>query len=662
MSSNQRLNIKQRQQEERRYLMTKRRNELTNRIRKQKKSEYLAKRRGLPADASNQTTSIGDNTNAEQFQLLFQSYCQTPSGHHIDQLNNSLAGHMIATTVNEKDNPLGILNQNDKTLAINFLNILKNQVITSSQQEQQQQHNNNHMQENSDKLFRSALQIMVQLTSIQSTYQKDTCTSFLDGDNEYNYYGHQPVTWSDLILSSSDDDNDDNKTTTSLPSWLDIMIQALSFRKEVELTSTLLGNLLGDGVHRVPKQLKPSLIRSLIQVVSTTPAAAWALTNMIRNDTTSYGKTYCSESEGLLSPALLLQWLQVPTIATQTAWMISSLTAREEENVFYLCGHLSFPSNLVYSLQNPVTHDQVCPLVEALGNIACHASMVPPLLTQMNPPLVPILQHILTQTPSRNKTNPQLLNLAAWLTGCLLIDAGVENHPSTTVAAPVLIPILMERIGSGEDNQYGHKISMLTFEEEREFISALWNSLAWPPQLATQSSVFVSSGSQQRSPPAHFQFSLNITRSTIRALVRHVASNDTDAVLSSVHVLDLMLRLQPNVTSSTSHDELLEMMQEEGLVDALEKVCDSPMEDASEVAADILDDCFYNEDQQDDLHEQRPGNYSWMQISTETANIPAFGGEPSSTTETLIFNGSTDTTKGMGRGRGATLPSWMSRN
>jgi hypothetical protein len=172
----------------------------------------------------------------------------------------------------------------------------------------------------------------------------------------------------------------------------------------------------------------------------------------------------------------------------------------------------------------------------------------------------------------------------------------------------------MGRIGSSiEDNQYGHNISMLSFEEEREFVSALWNTLAWPPQLDAHLSAYVS-GSQRPSLPANLPFALNINRSTIQALVRHVASNDTNAVLASVNVLELMLRMQPNVISSTSHDELLEMMQEERIVDALENVCDSPMEDA----ADILDDYFYNDDQQDNLHEQRPRNYSWMQISSET--------------------------------------------
>jgi hypothetical protein len=140
---------------------------------------------------------------------------------------------------------------------------------------------------------------MVQLSSEQSPPHQDT--TFSDCANKYGHYGHQPVTWTNLILPSSADDNGDSTVSRIL--WLDVMIQALSFGKEMELTSTVLGNLLGDGIHHIPKQLKPSLIRSLIQVTSTTPAAAWALTNVIQNDTTSYGKSYCSELEGLLSPA-----------------------------------------------------------------------------------------------------------------------------------------------------------------------------------------------------------------------------------------------------------------------------------------------------------------------------------------------------------------------
>jgi hypothetical protein len=112
------------------HLMTKSQIELSNRIRKQKKSAYLSRKHGL-ADTINQTTS-NENNNVEQFQLLFQSYCQMPSMYNLEQLNYALAGIMIFNS-RENDNPLVILDQNDKTLAINFLNLLKNQVLTSSQ-------------------------------------------------------------------------------------------------------------------------------------------------------------------------------------------------------------------------------------------------------------------------------------------------------------------------------------------------------------------------------------------------------------------------------------------------------------------------------------------------------------------------------------------------
>jgi hypothetical protein len=282
----------------------------------------------------------------------------------------------------------------------------------------------------------------------------------------------------------------------------------------------------------------------------------------------------------------------------------------------------------------------------------------------MAPPLVPLLEQILTQTPSMNKTNPQLLTQAAWLAGCLLVDAGVENHPSTAVAAPVLIPALMERIGtSSEGQQSGQTVStMLSFEEERELVSALWNALAWPPQLDFvqhhRSSSAFGSGSSQRPPPAHLSFALNISRPTVQTLIRLVTSNDSDAVLASVSVIELILRLHPDESKLPSYD-LLTMMQEEEVVDALEKVCDSPMEDAAELAADILDDYFYNADQDDDHYDQQnPGNYSWMQISEDAGHLPSFGVRPSATEHVV----SRESPSGMGRGRGATLPAWMSKS
>lgn len=634
-SAKTRLTSRQRESAEQRIRMTQRRQELTSRIRKQKKSKYLQKKRSLPCAASANHSVTSDNPTivTGEFKALLESYCQNSVS--LEQLLSTLQ-HFVSSTNNnafgtysipKPDNPLVILEQSDESLAAKFLDCLRQQTAKS-------------LFVNQETLsFQTTLRILVHLTSISSGDSSPTTTS-----TTTEYYGRRPSTWSELLVSPFSLSASTPQPTSPTPSWLEIFVQSLLSSKEVELTSLVLGNLVGDdGAARnifqaVSDDFKTSLVAGLIRSVSpVTPTAAWTLTNMIRNDSVSYARTYCSET--LLSASLLMAWLQEPSLATQTAWMIASLTAREEQTVEYLCGmHPLFLSAIVQSIQNPLQPDQTVPLVQALGNLACHPSLVGPLLTQTTPNLIPLLQNILFTASSRDP----ILIQGAWLAGCLLVDVGVENHPSTTVAAPALIPVLMERLGGGGRSEERISLFMtsMTLEEERECASALWNALDTPPSIDQQHVQHQPSlmNHHIRSSSVQLPFALKISRSTIQSLVRLINSNDSDAVLSGVHVIALLLRRE-------SDQDLQIVMQEEELPDALERVCDSPMEELAEVAADILDDFFYIE------HQNGVG---------DAESLPSWTNGPTSSI-TPTFGIDMENGLGRGRGRGATMPAWMTK-
>jgi len=627
--------------------MTQRRQQLTSRIRKQKKSKYIQKRRGLPCgDVVGSAISINDALMTTEFKSLLESYCRNPVPpeqllptleNFIANTNNSSRNyHSSTAAVRSAENPLVLLEKSDENLALKFLDCLKQQALEA-------------FANKIERSFHSILRILVHLTSISSGDGIGPLTT-----TSMEYYGHHPSTWSQLIVSSSSLTARNPDSIASSPLWLEIFVQSLSSSKEVELTSLVLGNLVGDDVaarkvfQAISNDFKSSMVAGLIRSASPfIPTAAWTLTNMIRNDPVSHARTYCSET--LLSTSLLMTWLREPCLVTQTAWMIESLTAREEETVQYLCAqhhnqHQSpFLSAIVESIQNPLQEDQIVPLVQALGNIACHASLIIPLLTQTGTPLVPLLQQIVTTTTSRNP----ILMKVAWLAGCLLVDVGTEHHPSTTVAAPALVPALINRLG-GRDcgGETGRPMAAMTLEEEREFASALWNALDAPPiaddqQEPPQNSLWTKHPSQ--SSPVQLPFSLNVPRSTLQTLARLINSNDSDAVLAGVHVIDLVLRRE------IDHKILLTILQEEELPDALERVCDSPMEGAANVAADILDDYFYNENlgNREELESSPP--WSRGQPTSATFGF-GIGAEPQ------VANGA-----GRGRGRGATIPAWMTK-
>ncbi len=629
-TTKERLTARQREALERRNRMTQRRQELTNRIRKQKKSKYLQKKRSLPVTGTDPSL-VAPNPTATTAELraLLDSYCQNSVS--LEQLLSALQRVVASTKTNafafgsqQSDNPLVIPEQNDEGLAVKFLNCLRRQTAEAISKQETMP-------------FQTALRILVHLTSM-------ACSNGI-GSSTSDYYGRQPSTWSELIASPTQ--------PSTLPSWMEILAQALSSSKEVELTSLVLGNLVGDDTaagtifHNASNDFKASLVTGLMRSVSpATPTAAWTLTNMIRSDPVSYASSYCTES--LLSCRILMAWLREPSLATQTAWMITSLTAREEETVNYLCGkkHASqeqefpFLSAIVQSIQNPLQPDQTVPLVQALGNVACHPSLVGPLLTKTTPSLVPLLQSILSTTPSRS---PVLMQ-AAWLAGCLLVDVGVEHHPSTTVAAPALIPLLMERLGKGsESRDMGSQfMTCMTLEEEREFASALWNALDKPPgaddhEQGLQPNQFL------RPPSFELPFNLNVPSSTIRSLVRLINSNDTDAAFAAINLVDLLLR------RFDEHQNFQAVMHEEGMPDALDRVCDSPMHHAADIAAEILDDYFCDDNNNDGMEEALEN--IWTNGLPDSA-APAFGVNADNRAPTGL---------GRGRGRGATMPAWMTK-
>ena len=632
-----RLTPRERESSERRTRMTQRRQELTSQIRKRKKSKYLHKKRGLPCSRSDHPVANVDPSHTmAHFKEVIVSFCRNLTSleqllstlkNFVSSTNNNAIGVLDMGNLQHSKNPLVILEQKDETLASNFLNHLREQSVESFA---------NH--ETSS--FETTLRILVYLTSVSSG---DSTASV-----ETEYYGRHPLTWSELLLSPNLLPSSQNSSTSPKPSWLEIFVHSLLSSKEVELTSLVIGNLVGDDsaarsiFQFISTDFKTSMIVGLIRSVSpATPTAAWTLTNMIRCDSVSYARTYCSEKT--LSTSLLTAWLQEPSLATQTAWMVASLTAREEETVEYLCGkyqskqgiECSFLSVITRSIENPSQSDQTLPLLQALGNIACHPSLVRPLLTQTTPDLIPLLQTILNSTPSRD---PILLQ-GAWLAGCLLVDAGLDNHPSTTIAAPALIPILMNRLDGG--CQTSKSMTCLTLEEERECASALWNALDAPPFVAKEQGQQEASlmNHSSRTFHSHLPLDLNVSRSTLRTLVRLIDSNDNDAVIAGVNVIHLILRRDDNFQS------LQPIMQEEEIPDALERICDSRLEAAANVAADILDDFFYI-------------GFEHQNEMVDAGASPSWESEPSAFERAATRN---DNRLGRGRGRGATIPAWMAK-
>jgi hypothetical protein len=709
--TNTRMNPKKAEALERRKRMTQRRQDLTQKIRKQKKSAYLAQKRQISSSLDSTTLldnivvggAQSDRNNIATTRTLFQTISSTTTNDEVifQQLNNLqiiLSTRQSNNSTNKSDErPLILLDSSvdDEHIAVQFLQVLSEWIATKHLTTTTMINNN---VTSSSELTKSALlstnlkiilKVLVDLTSftrstrIGNDGDGDNSTSFAG----QSYYGRVPTTWSELIVKMP---VVASSSSSSSLSWLQLVCQIME-REVVPggsindgiayMCCLIVGNVVGEGsttIQYISSDVKVMVVRTLIAVITASlsqqqqqlpqfnvsAAAAWSLTNLIRNDVTSYGYTFVNDQ--ILSTTILRSWLcQHPTIATQAAWMISSLTSREEDTLRYLATGL-VPS-LLGCLCHPIASDQQVPVLQALGNLASHSSLVPGLIQsiikipgndQSPPPpptnLVSILERMLTDLPSRD---PRFIP-AIWLTGCLLVDTGMPNeHPSTTMAGPALVPVIMNRLG-------GTSTGELKLEEDRELACALWNALEQPPDLFGE-----------WSTDQHFM--LAMPKSTLQVLVKLMKSNDDDAVLASVHVLDLYLRRVggSSMESLQSFQDFMRTLEEEDAVHALEAVCDSHIEDAANVAADLIDDFFAelheDDDDDDDNNNQMNADVNFSYLTENVFdNIDggnAFGAtliNPSSHVGNDVAPAafSTDTNgMGRGRGRGATFPSWMTK-
>jgi hypothetical protein len=540
-SSGGRMTARQAAAQERRDLMTKRRHEMSSKIRKQKKSEYLARKRNLPGSAAQPSTVDCES--------IAQKLVTAPTVENLMTMEQALRNSKLEGT---SENPLVFLQQSNAMTATALIRNLRLFLQSPSQDETV-----------------AAMNILVHLTAISYPASE-------------SYYGQAPVSWCSTLLAD--------------PELFALFNTIIPY---MEQTSVILGNLAGDPsqeIRHALRQAVPALVRAL-QQNPPSPAAAWALTNSIRNDNTASASIYCSDQ--YLSPTLLESMLlcSSPQVATQAAWMVASLTNREPDVVEVLCSCPSFLPNVIRLLEHPpYGEDQLLPLIQALGNIASYEERVPALLSLQ---LAPTVANILKQA------HGPLLQQTAWLAGCLLCDAGLAEHLSTTAAEPILVPVLMHLLSSPQ----------LVLDEQREVVCALWNALALPPSQENGNR----SGIRENIP-------LPDVCPTLPGLVNLLSATDADAVLAAVHLVNIFLRRDPS---------LCHALQEAQVQNALEHVCDSTMHDAAEVAAELIDDFFdQNEDDGDDEVEMDFGTIGFGQ--------PV--GAPSP--------------QGMGRGRGAVLPSW----
>ncbi len=416
--------------------------------------------------------------------------------------------------------------------------------------------------------------------------------------------------------------------------------------------------------------------------------AAWALATIIRGDVTSVASTFCSPSlltSDLLSYGLLAaeqqhQQQSADDISTwsevvdEFASIVAECTNRDDETIIFLMAssnqladalaHRLVASAQVLSAQpfsDPSRHLEPEDLwrqiritmscLNAVGNVvnSCNGVYVPRIVLAADQSLAIAVSRLIEIGSSSNNRELQSVGCgASWVAGAMLCDAGIQDHPSTTVAAPLFLPVFCKVFPNA------------TLELQREVASALSNALHDPPLPAVVTESIISTcevnNAQQLDHPAIVDMSTLIARETetMLQLVRLLKRTDHAAALAAVQIVGTLLRVVPSFPSYLSEIGGVQILEECFELWGNETSSSDRDLSAGDMAAELLD-TYYSDDttdyaemdevSTDVLTRSAEGTLAWGD------RIPSTGSTPSAVAPSP--------SSGRGRGRGKPIPAWM---
>jgi hypothetical protein len=575
------------------------------------------------------------------------------------------------------------------------------------------------------------LSVILQISSVSSSVTSNSTMSVGDGkmkisssmndlndtygdDPNYSYYGRNTIRWTDLLLESHP------TGVTLLSVLLQILTKSVAISSSpeiIETSCTIIGNLVQDEKASSASALLDSLLPQYWYVfVQHLPVSSYCCAALLRMDCKHYGIEFCSvqnnqdsmnndsnynsnrSKQSGFTQLQICALLENEKTAIDAAWILDGLCRREDDAIDFLCQPPNVLSTLVQQLYNrtivlssPNTvgediYEFLIPALRAFGNIgtACEGRFVPLLLCDTLSQFLTSINTLL-EIPTSGKTSTMFSSIfveAAYVAGCLLTDAGWPNHPSTTIAVRNLVPRLKAVL----------LLTKTTFEIRVAAISALANAFREPPSPVLEiDHINPFSCTSHQLKAISNDILTNIlwnnpeeNLSLMRSLVDLLHVKDSDAVLSSLQVIDRFLR-------TGSESEILSVrtsFEECDGVDALERIGDVFPSTSTEalLAADLLNEFFDDDEDKDsnlDNIQHSLSNSPVLQDNQFVFGLPANSLGPCGIT-TSTFNTSINPDRGAmmtspptenplsaalllstmpigSKGRGKPIPAWMTQ-
>lgn len=490
--------------------MIRRRHDTSLAIRKQRKEERLWRRR-RPAPNSN----VRATANVESLHGLLQKVLEAPhGGGPIVELQHSMAGNVDASNAFLR----GLIDEHVATSRA-LISCLTNHVRSDRSRE----------------AYRASLFVLLEISSMAGAAPAD----------RHSYYGRAPPTWLDLILEE----------TPLLPL---LLRQLTDHPCDPDLTQTL-SYLWGNLLQESDSQILPHILPAWASIVQRLPSTIYLCAAAVRHDHTHYGMTFLQA----LTPDRIAALFQYATVEQQSlwvdaAWVLEGVSRREQDCVDMLWNNATLLPNLVdcmeYSITTLKEQAWLVPAVQALTNLltACQSHHVCFLLS--NPKFVSVVSTLLEQRHSLPVVT---------VVSCLLVDAGIRDHPATTVAVPVFMPILLWILVRGP------------FPWRRDAAWAIYAAISGPTDgLETRNATEIHGElsnivqTQIAGIGMQHQGMRSPSREELwRALVELLDSPDMDATMAALQLVNRLLRMvPPEINAPLEWDQV-------GGVERLERLC-----------------------------------------------------------------------------------------
>jgi len=452
---------------------------------------------------------------------------------------------------------------------------------------------------------------------------------------------------------------------------LKVLVPLLSSQDEriQEQTCWVLGNIAGDSQHCRDQLIAQNVIGELLEALRRNGNngikrnIVWSLTNIARG--TELAMPFIQSGFGVQDILTILmseEGLESKPVSAwdvrkELYWLLAFLTCREDEVIeglvndqvlLILSRHFDQVTAITLDKRDRgAIFKSAIPLIRIFGNLATAADgkYIPGIINADNHAIVHTLAKWL-QIGSPCGETMTIATEVTWVAGALLCDSGYENHPSTTIACPVLVPPLCRVLLKGT----------FTLQWKREVLNAIWNALAAPPGSISEETIV-----------KRDLLLLEIYREKgmVRALVGMLVCLDVDAIRPAINMLDAMHRRMDNYDENAHR-----MLKEAECEHALEHVCDSATSNASyggatdwqqsdggmdycaEMAANLIDD-FYGEGNDADF------DFIEFGALQSPAEIFNFTNSHDSGQSSITSDPMSSPVRGRGRGRGRSMPAWM---